>query len=682
MTQVSTPPRGALETRVLMLAPTTRDGQVTCDILSKAGVECHALRNLYEVSRQLSLGAGALLLTEEVFKAAGAEELLSALNRQPQWSEIPVVLMMRGATVAPGAQRIMNSFRNVILLERPAPMRSLVSAVQSAIRGRIRQYQIRDQIDTIRQAEQHARDLQQQLELAVNASELGTFHCEMPLGKLVWNVRCKSHFWLPPSVQDVSIELFYSLLHPDDRERTRLAVDACVNQGRIFDVEYRTLSPDGRMRWVHATGRTYCDITGQPVRFDGTTRDITIEKLGDEDRRRLLESERAARQEAERVSGVKDEFLATLSHELRTPLSAIFGWTQLLMAGKDDPATVSHAVGVIDRNVRLQTQLIEDLLDMSRIISGKVRLDIQKVDLPEIIGAAIESVQPAAEAKGIRLERSIDSRATLVSGDPGRIQQVLWNLLTNAIKFTEKDGIVRVLVERVDSDVEVVVSDTGQGISPEFLPNLFSRFSQADSSIKRKHGGLGLGLSIVKSLVEMHGGTVRASSSGEGQGATFVVRLPLRVLRSSEQDPVQPRASATPQAAGFEPLKLRGVKVLVVEDEADARELIRRFLVSCEAIPALAESVDAALQLVRPFAPDVIVSDIGMPGQDGYGFMRTLRSQGITTPALALTAFARADDRVRSIEAGYQAHLSKPFEPTKLLAMVASLSRHEKKEKK
>src|SRR6185369_916711 len=256
------------------------------------------------------------------------------------------------------------------------------------------------------------------------------------------------------------------------------------------------------------------DSDGNPVRFDGTTRDITKEKLGAEERRMLLESERAARQEAERVSGMKDEFLATLSHELRTPLNAIFGWTQLLKAGRDDPKTLSHGLEVIDRNVRLQTQLIEDLLDVSRIISGKVRLDIQRVDLPEIVGAAMESVRPAAEAKGIRLEKMIDSRATPVSGDPGRLQQVLWNLLTNAIKFTDKGGKVDVVVGLADADVEVCISDTGQGISADFLPNLFSRFSQADSSMKRKHGGLGLGLSIVKSLVEMHGGTIRAKSAG------------------------------------------------------------------------------------------------------------------------------------------------------------------------
>ena len=660
--------------RVLLLAPTAKDGEVTCRVLHKAGIECVALRNLYELSQELPRGAGSLLLTEDVFSAAGVGELLSALENQPNWSDLPVVMMMPEAIDSPIAQRMMAALSNVILLERPAPMRSLVSAVQAAIRARVRQYQIRDQIDAVREAEQRSRELQQQLELAMDASELGTFHCEMPSWKMLWNDRCKAHFWLATDVEDVTIDLFYSLLHPDDREPTREAIDASVRQGKVYDVEYRTMSSDGRTRWVHATGRTFYDIDGQPVRFDGTTRDITREKLGTEERKILLERERAARQEAERVSVVKDEFLATLSHELRTPLNAIFGWTQLLRTGKRDPETLAHALEVIDRNVRLQTQLIEDLLDMSRIVSGKVRLDIQSVDLPEIIDAAIESARPAAQARGIGIHKVVDPLASPVSGDPGRLQQVLWNLLTNAIKFTDKDGTIHVLVERVNSDVQVSIRDTGQGISAEFLPNLFSRFTQADSSTKRKHGGLGLGLSIVKSLVEMHGGTVWADSAGENQGATFTVRLPLRVHAGDAADSRNPRAPSASHPSGPQASELRGVKVLVVDDEADARELVQRFLVSYEAVPALAASADEALKLVPTFKPDVIVSDIGMPLQDGYTFMRTLRTQGVRTPAIALTAFARTDDRIRSIQAGYQTHLPKPFEPLELLALIASFN--------
>ena len=661
-----------VDMRVLLLAPTTRDGEITCRLLGKAGMTCFSVKNLHRLSEELRAGAGAVLLTDEAFTAAGLEELRAALDDQPPWSEIPVVIMMPGAMDSPAAQRMVTSMRNATVLERPALMRSLVSAMQGAIRERVRQYQIRDQIDAIRQAEQKARELQLQLELAVEASELGTFHCEMPQGKIFWNDRCKAHFWLSPDAEDITFDVFYSLLHPDDRERTRQAVEETLSEGKQYDIEFRTVSADGRIRWVRAAGRTFYDVIGNAVRFDGTTRDITQEKLGAEERRLLLDSERAARQEAERVSAVKDEFLATLSHELRTPLNAIFGWTQLLMAGKDDPQTLSHALGVIDRNVRLQTQLIEDLLDVSRIISGKIRLDNQKIDVAEIIEAALESVRPSAEAKGIRLEKQLASFADTLNGDPGRLQQVIWNLLNNAIKFTDAGGIINVTAERVNSHVEIKVSDTGQGISAEFLPNLFTRFSQADSSTQRKYGGLGLGLSIVKSLTEMHGGTVVATSAGEGQGATFTVKLPLGA-------PLFPSHGAGPAMNGKPksdpaPGKLRGVKVLVVDDEPDAREMIKRFLDACEAVPTLAASAAEALDLMETFRPDVIVSDIGMPNQDGYSFMRTIRHRGINTPSVALTAFARSEDRVRSIQAGYQTHLPKPFEPGELLALIASLS--------
>jgi signal transduction histidine kinase/CheY-like chemotaxis protein len=672
---MSTDPRHQDERRVLLVTPTRRDGEVTCSLLNKAGLMCFHCVSLRELTREIEVGAGVVLITDEVLTSPDIQEMIRSFEQQPPWSDLPVIILMRGGEQSSTVVRMLHSLRNVTLLERPAATRSVISAVQTAVRGRERQYQIRDQFETIRLAEAQSRDLQQRLEIALDASELGTFHCEMPLGRILWNERCKAHFWLPANAE-VDFDLFYSILHPEDRARTRQAVEACVYDGKLYDIEYRTVSHEGEVRWIRATGRTYYDEHRTPLRFDGTTQDITARKITELRRQELLESERAARHQAERVSHLKDEFLATLSHELRTPLNAIFGWAQLLKMGQNDAETVSEGIDVIDRNVRMQAQLIEDLLDMSRIISGKLRLNVQRVELSDVIHAAMEVVKPAAQAKGIRLERVIDPLAGPVSGDPGRLQQVLWNLLTNAVKFTPRGGRIHILVERVDSHVEISITDTGEGIRPDFLPHLFERFTQADGSTRRQHGGLGLGLSIVKNLVELHGGTIRAESLGEGHGATFVINIPLRAVRVSDDDARNLPRSISTSAVIESRSNLRGLRVLVVDDEPDSRELVKRFLIECDAIPALAASASEAQSLLASFLPDVIVSDIGMPLQDGYEFMREVRRLGIKTPAVALTAFARPEDRIRSIQAGYQIHLPKPVEPAELVAIIASLSGH------
>lgn len=396
------------------------------------------------------------------------------------------------------------------------------------------------------------------------------------------------------------------------------------------------------------------------------------------ERDRLLEAERLARAEAERVSMVKDEFLATLSHELRTPLTAILGWAHVLRARVHDDAMLSEGLEVIERNSRLQTQLIEDLLDMSRIISGKVRLDVQQVDLQDVVKASVASLQVSADAKGIRLQVVLDPFAGPARGDPARLQQCLWNLISNAIKFTPKGGRVQVSLERVNSHLEVCVADNGQGIKPDFLPHLFERFRQADASTTRRYGGLGLGLSIVKHLVELHGGTVNATSAGEGKGATFRIELPLMVVHGSEGDAREhPRSSVAPASRVDHP-SLAGITVLAVDDEPDARNLLKRVLEACGARVLLASSAAEALGLATSERPDMIVSDIGMPGEDGYDFIRRLRQlsaeEGGRTPAAALTAFARAEDRTRALRAGFQTHVAKPVEPTELTAVVASLA--------
>ncbi|MDQ3487838.1 MAG: ATP-binding protein, partial [Acidobacteriota bacterium] len=398
-----------------------------------------------------------------------------------------------------------------------------------------------------------------------------------------------------------------------------------------------------------------------------------------EERKVLLENERAARTAAERMSSIKDEFLATLSHELRTPLNAILGWAQVLRSGgTKDPQDLFKGLETIERNARVQTQLIEDLLDMSRITSGKLRLDIQAIMPIAFIEAAIETVKPSADAKGLRLEKFLDPSAGPISGDPGRLQQVVWNLLSNAIKFTPKGGKIQVLLERVNSHVEMTVTDTGIGIKPELIPHLFERFRQGDASTTRHYGGLGLGLSIVESLVELHGGTVAIKSPGDALGTTVTVHVPLSAVhRATSETRLHPRVSHSvgTHAASAE---LQGVTVLVVDDHADARDLIQRVLGDCGAVVHVAASADEAVRLVMEHKPDVLVSDIGMPGADGYELLRRIRAldpeQGGRVAAIALTAFARSEDRTRALRAGFVVHVSKPVDPSELIATVASVA--------
>ncbi len=395
-----------------------------------------------------------------------------------------------------------------------------------------------------------------------------------------------------------------------------------------------------------------------------------------EERSGLLASERHARSEAERTSRMKDEFLATLSHELRTPLSAILGWASVLRSGRAGEADLRHGLEAIERNARAQTQLIEDLLDMSRIVSGKLRLDVQEVHPASFVESALQTVRPAAAAKALALDATIAPDLDAITGDPGRLQQVVWNLLANAIKFTPHGGSVRLTLARAPAHVEIAVADTGAGIDPAFLPHVFDRFRQADASMTRRFGGMGLGLSIVRHLVELHGGTVHAESAGEGLGATFTVRLPLAVARSGELA----APSARPAGARVRDLgcvELRGLRVLVVDDQPDARELAARVLAECGAEVVTAASASEALPLVERMRPAVLVSDIGMPDVDGYELLRRVRAlgpaRGGAVPAIALTAFARDEDRAHALRAGFVLHLGKPVEPAELVAAVASV---------
>jgi signal transduction histidine kinase/ActR/RegA family two-component response regulator len=400
------------------------------------------------------------------------------------------------------------------------------------------------------------------------------------------------------------------------------------------------------------------------------------------DNARLYETAQKARREAEVANRLKDEFLATVSHELRTPLNAILGWARLLRGDKLDPVKQARALEVIERNALAQQQIIEDILDVSRIITGKVRLEIAPIELAAVVQAAIDSVKPAADAKGIQLQTFLNSGTNLVVGDSNRLQQVVWNLLSNAVKFTPPDGRVEVAIDRANSYVEVSVRDTGHGISKEFLPFVFERFRQADSSTTRQFGGLGLGLAIVRHLTELHGGGVSVASPGEGQGATFTVKLPLAMPNEKrpplELEPHIKRSLETRRSSEHR-LSVAGIKVLAVDDEAEARELLTVVLTESGAEVRTVASTHDALAVLEDWKPDVLISDIGLPREDGYTLIRRIRSlsaeQGGKVPAVALTAYARSEDRVKALAAGYQTHVTKPVDPSEIIAVVASLSR-------
>jgi PAS domain S-box-containing protein len=405
--------------------------------------------------------------------------------------------------------------------------------------------------------------------------------------------------------------------------------------------------------------------------------DITGQKRVEEERARLLASERAARERAESASRAKDEFVAMVSHELRAPLNSILGWTQLLGSGKLDQLESARAVESIERGARSQVQLIGDLLDVSRAITGKLVLSPHSVEFRDVVESAIESIRPAADAKSIRLNVHLDPRGGCVFGDPGRLHQIAWNLLSNAVKFTPRSGSIEVTIQRRDQDLQVTVSDSGVGIDREFLPYVFDRFSQSKTSSDRKYGGLGLGLAIVKHLVELHGGTVEADSPGEGKGATFTVTLPVYAVHEQALE-VQRRSRDGASASTSPSIRLDGLRIMIVDDDADAREVLMSMLAQAGAEIKACHSARDALQTIEQWHPFALISDIGMPDEDGYALIRELRARaperGGDIPAVALTGYARSEDRTRALAAGFQAHVSKPVEAAELIMVVASLA--------
>jgi PAS domain S-box-containing protein len=457
-------------------------------------------------------------------------------------------------------------------------------------------------------------------------------------------------------------------VHPDDRARCRETRAKAFEVGVSFEMEYRLRRSDAQFRYVLERGVPRRGRESAVVGYIGSCMDIT-------EQRSALASAEKAREAAEVASRTKDSFLATVSHEMRAPLSPIITWAQVLRTATLSREQADNALTVIERNARLQAQIIEDLLDVSRIVEGKLRLRVRPVLLHDVVRDAIETIRPAAQAKEIRLQVVLDTTVAPIPGDADRLQQIVWNLLSNAVKFTERGGRIHVVLERVNSHVEIAVSDTGLGIAPEQLTRLFERFWQADSSTTRAHAGLGLGLAIVRHLVELHGGSVTAESPGEGQGSTFTVKLPVAPVARTADEEIR-RHPTIREGAQIPLARLDGIRILLVDDEPDANEALRLFLAGYGAEVRVAGSATLALEILDRWTPDVLLTDIGMPSRDGYSLLAEVRARTdevARLPAIALTAYASSDDRTRLLSAGFQLHLAKPAQPAELLAAIVSV---------
>lgn len=800
---------------MLVLAPTARDGEVTLSLLRQAKLTGCLCDDVTELCEKAQKGVGAILLTTEFLASDSITLLVQCVKDQPSWSDLPIILLMPGAHQSSMPGGILQAMGNVTLLEKPAPTRSVISALQTAVRARQRQYQIRDHITASSRAESHMRALKEQLAIALEASDLGTFHCPMPIDKFVWNDQCKAHFGLAPDAE-VNASLFYQLIHPEDREPTRAAITACVEKGEPYDVEYRVLLPKGETRWIRATGKTHYDAQNQPIRFDGTTQDVSRQKVAEAELRtqagrqqllwdaaavlltaadpdtmmrmlfgkvskylgvdayfnfmvdetneclRLVSSvgmPEEALQSFQKLSfgetvcgtvavrqvtivadhiqsssdpivqlikglGVrayacnplisdgkligtlsfasrsrdsydeaelsffatlahyvttayvklqlverlkeadqrKDEFLATLAHELRNPLAPISNGFQVIRMAGNDRKLIDNILDTMERQLSQMVRLIDDLLDLSRITSNKLELRKDHLDLKHALRDAIETSLPQIESSGHRLDIELPTEPLILNADSVRLAQVFSNLLNNAAKYTPPGGIIWLKAWKASDHFAVSVRDSGIGIANENISRLFQMFSQITPAIERSHGGLGIGLSLVRGLVEMHGGTVEATSLGIGEGSEFIVKLPLTV--ASEE--------AFADSAAIADTVVARRRVLVVDDNEDAAitlaMMIRMFGHEVHTV----HDGQAAVELAEAIRPDVVLLDIGLPKMNGYEACQSIRKQpwGKTIKIVALTGWGQDEDKRKAFEAGFDHHFTKPVNIVHLRSLL------------
>ena len=550
-----------------------------------------------------------------------------------------------------------------IFLAQPVEPQELLTVVRTLLR--------------LRSAELFLVESEERMRLATEGAGIATWDIDMRDGSAHFSKQLFRLLGMEPSSAPVTWEMWRRRIHPDDQIAVMKASDRARRTGELFNQEHRIVrADDSTERWLAPYGRTHGDVGGEATRFIGVVVDITARKRAEAYRDELLRVEHAARREAENLARLKDEFLATLSHELRSPMSAILGWLHLMRTGRLNAAQQTQAVETIERNAQLQNQLINDLLDISTVIAGKLELQRGQVLMTELVDRAVQSVRLSADAKQVGVSASVEPTGPLYY-DASRMHQVFVNLLSNAIKFTPSGRRVHVTGVRHGERYAVTIRDEGEGIAPEVLPLLFERFRQADGSTTRRHGGLGLGLAIVRHLVELHGGTVAGSSEGLGQGATFTVDLPMTPVPANDGTPpgMRDEAPAVPRSGHR---LLAGLRVLITDDEASARSLMSQVLASEGAQVRTAESGQSAFRVCSDWKPDVVILDIGMPDEDGYDLLKRMRGEegciGSDVPAVAVTGFAHESDRSRALQAGFAAHVVKPYDVDRMVRLIAQVA--------
>jgi len=691
---------GSRPLRILLLAPTGRDAETTVQILSRAGFASEACADAEELCRAIEEGAGLAIVTAEALTPRAMRRLAETFAAQPPWSEIPLMIFV----AQPEMDRAARSFEalgpraHVTLVDRPIHVKTLLSSVRTTLRSRLRQYDIRDLL-----AEQQ-KLLEKERASALRLSGLAEASLAIASALSLDDV-LKMIADQAAKVINSAFALIWLKVKENAGSRTIMAMSADASGARHAIDERSELLLDSIAHGIRGSmklsGEELERHGGTPL-FEGlrtllaaplleregepagllmlfekpnaefTTDDETVLTQLAQMASVAVQNARLYR-EAQDANRAKDDFLATLAHELRTPMTGILGWVQMLKSDGMEQADVSAAIEMIESSTRVQARLVEDLLDVSRIIAGKLRVDLAPVELRPVVEAVVEMFHARADERKITLETDIEERPLSVYGDETRLHQVIWNLLSNAIKFTPEGGRVRVQLHCSESKAILRVSDTGQGISPEFLPYVFERFRQFDNSTVRQQAGLGLGLAIVRHLVTLHGGRVSAESDGIGSGTTFTITLPLLAVRVERSELQQLRSKP-------EIPKLNGLRILVVDDDDEAGNLVALVLNQLGADAQAVTSVAAAVKSLRSFPADIVVSDIAMPGEDGYAMMRRLREiepeLGRQIPTMALTAYGRPEDRSRILASGFQKYIQKPVEPVELARAIESLRRN------